>query len=138
MFTLSNDNKKPRTSSLVLVLVAWVFIAGQALLTGGSIYNYSEATKAAEKKGTPQQDSKVPWALMGQGATKVRLVAAQACPDVIGKIGIFLAVANALGLVALACALLAWSRSGHTSGKLTMAAAIAVVLVNSILNLPYA
>jgi hypothetical protein len=80
----------------------------------------------------------VPWTLMGQGATKMRLVATQARPDVIGDVGIFLAVANALGLAALACGLLSWSRSKHVSGKLTIAAAIAVVLVNSILNLPYA
>jgi hypothetical protein len=139
MLTSSKDNKKPRTRSLGLVLLAWIFIGGQALLAGGSVYNYREASQVADQKGAPQQqDSKVPWALMGQGATKVRMVATQARPDVIGNVGIFLAVANALGLAALVCALLSWSRSSHTSGKLTMAAAIAVILVNSILNLPYA
>jgi hypothetical protein len=57
---------------------------------------------------------------------------------VIGDVGIFFAVANALGLAALACGLLSWSRSQHKSGKLTIAAAVAIILVNSILNLPYA
>jgi len=36
----AQDNKKRRTRSLVLVLLAWVFIGGQALLAAGSIYNY--------------------------------------------------------------------------------------------------
>jgi hypothetical protein len=137
MFTLSNNNK-PQTRSLALVLLAWIFIAGQALLAAGSIYNYSEENQANEKGVKNVQEAKVPWALIGQGATRVRLVATQARPDVIGDVGIFFAVANALGLAALTCGLLAWSRSGHTSGKLTIAAAIAVTLVNSILNLPYA
>jgi hypothetical protein len=135
MFTRSKD-KKPKTRSLAFVLLAWIFIGGQALLAAGSIYNYSEENKAVESKST--QDGKVPWALMGQGAIKMRLVATQARPDVIGDVGIFFAVANALGLAALACGLLSWSRSQHKSGKLTIAAAIAIVLVNSILNLPYA
>ena len=135
MFTLSRD-KKPKTRSLAFVLLAWIFIGGQALLAAGSIYNYSEENKAVENKST--QDGKVPWALMGQGAIKMRLVATQARPDVIGNVGIFFAVANALGLAALGCGLLSWSRSQHKSGKLTIAAAIAIILVNSILNLPYA
>jgi hypothetical protein len=62
----------------------------------------------------------------------------QAKPDVIGNVAIFLAVANTLGLIALTCGLLSWSRSKHRSGKLTIAVAAAVILVNSILNLPYA
>ncbi len=135
MFTLTKD-KKPKTRSLAFVLLAWIFIGGQALLAAGSIYNYSEENKAVENKST--QDGKVPWALMGQGAIKMRLVATQARPDVIGNVGIFFAVANALGLAALGCGLLSWSRSQHKSGKLTIAAAIAIILVNSILNLPYA
>jgi hypothetical protein len=36
------------------------------------------------------------------------------------------------------CALLSWSRSRHRSGRLTIAAAVAIILVNSLLNLPYA
>jgi len=135
MFSLTRE-KKPKTRSLAFVLLAWIFIGGQALLAAGSIYNYSEENKAVENQGT--QEAKVPWALMGQGAIKMRLVATQARPDVIGDVGIFFAVANALGLAALACGLLSWSRSQHKSGKLTIAAAIAIVLINSILNLPYA
>ncbi len=135
MFTLTKE-KKPKTRSLAFVLLAWIFIGGQALLAAGSIYNYSEENKAVENQSA--QDGKVPWTLMGQGAIKMRLVATQARPDVIGDVGIFFAVANALGLAALACGLLSWSRSQHKSGKLTIAAAIAIILVNSILNLPYA
>lgn len=123
--------KKPRRRSLVLVLLAWVFIGGQALLAAGSMYNYQEAD-------TQTDEATVPWGLVGQGAVKMRLVATQAQPEVIGDVAIFLAVANALGIVALMCGLLSWSRSKHLSGKLTIAAAVAVILVNSILNLPYA
>lgn len=38
----------------------------------------------------------------------------------------------------LLCGLLSWSRSQHVSGRLTIAAAVTIILVNSILNLPYA
>lgn len=131
MFALSRDKKKPPTRSLALVLLAWAFIGGQALLAAGSVYEYSA-------DGTGTSDTTVPWMLISQGANKMRLVAMQAQPDVIGNVAIFLAVANTLGLAALICGLLSWSRSRHTSGKLTIAAAVAVVLVNSILNLPYA
>ena len=62
----------------------------------------------------------------------------QARPEVVGDVAIFLAVANILGLIALLCALLSWSRSKYRSGKLTIAMAVAVIVVNSILNLPYA
>ncbi len=127
----SNDKKVPRTRSLVLVLLAWVFIGGQALLAAGSVYNHRGMEEGTEP-GT------MPWQLIGQGATRMRLVAMQAQPEVIGDVAVFLAVANALGIVALMCGLLSWSRSKHVSGKLTIAAAIAVILVNSILNLPYA
>ena len=123
--------RKPRRRSLVLVLLAWVFISGQALLAAGSMYNYQEAD-------TQTDEATVPWGLVGQGAVKMRLVATQAQPEVIGDVAIFLAVANTLGIVALMCGLLSWSRSKHLSGKLTIAAAVAVILVNSILNLPYA
>jgi hypothetical protein len=68
----------------------------------------------------------------------VRLIATQAQPDVIGNIAVFLAVANALGLAGLVLGFLSWSRSNHTSGKLTIAVSVAVVLANSILNLAYA
>jgi hypothetical protein len=129
MSTSSRDNK-PRTRSLALVFLAWAFIGGQALLAAGSVYDYN-----TNGKGT--SDTTVPWTLMSQGANRMRLVAMQAKPDIIGNVAIFLAIANILGLAALTCGLLSWSRSKHTSGKLTIAAAVAVVLVNSILNLPY-
>jgi hypothetical protein len=133
MFALSQNKKKPPTRSVALVLLAWVFIGGQALLAAGSVYDYcDEGTESWTAR-----DTAAPWGLMSQGANKMRLVAMQAKPDVIGNVAIFLAVANSLGLVALMCGLLSWSRSRHTSGKLTIAAAVAVVLVNSILNLPY-
>jgi hypothetical protein len=116
---------------MVLVLLAWVFIGGQALLAAGSVYNYQGSDgKAVE--------GNMPWHLAGQGATKMRLMATQAKPEVIGSVAVFLAVANVLGLAALMCALLSWSRSRHVSGKLTIAAAVVVILANSLLNLPYA
>lgn len=131
MITGSNDKKKmPRSRSLVLVLLAWAFIGGQALLAAGSIYNINSAEGQTK-------ESTMPWELLGQGATKMRMVATQAQPDVIGNVAIFLAVANTLGLIALMCALLSWSRSRHMSGKLTIAAAMTIILVNSLLNLPY-
>lgn len=130
--SLSNDKKKTRrTRSLVLILLAWVFIGGQALLAAGSVYNYS--SNDGEAVGNA-----MPWGLISQGANRVRLVAAQTQPDVIGSIAVFLAVANLLGLAALTLGLLSWSRSKHTSGKLTIAVAITVILINSLLNLPYA
>jgi hypothetical protein len=131
MFAWHHDCKKPQTRSLVLVLLAWVFIGGQALLAAGSIYNY---------KGKDEQTVKaaVPWQLLSQGAVKMRSVATQARPEVVGNVAVFLAVANALGVAALMCGLLSWARSGYASGKLTIAAAVTVILVNSILNLPYA
>jgi len=127
------DNKKKgrTTRSLALVLLAWVFIGGQGLLAAGSFYDYGGVD---QKTGA----AKMPWSLVGQGAQKMRLVATQAKPDVIGNVAIFLAVANTLGLIAMGCGLLSWSRSKHRSGKLTVAVAAAVILVNSILNLPYA
>ncbi len=126
-----DDKKKPRTRSLALVLLAWVFIGGQALLAAGSMYNLNDP----DEKTT---ESSMLWQLLGQGATKTRLVATQAQPDVVSNIAIFFAVANALGIAALMCAFLSWSRSRHMSGKLTIAAAVAIILVNSLLNLPYA
>jgi hypothetical protein len=133
MLTSSSDKKKPHTRSLAFVFLAWVFIGAQGLLAAGNVYNYNCASKVAAADSTT-----VPLALMGQGATKMRLVATQARPDIIGNVAVFLAVVNALGLVALMCGLLSWTRSGHKSGKMAIAAAIAVILINSILNLPYA
>jgi uncharacterized membrane protein YidH (DUF202 family) len=135
----NSDSKKPATRSRVLVLLAWVFIGGQALLAAGSMYNYMSAEKQVQKQD-PTQDQKatVPWPLIGQGAVRMRLLAMQAGPESIGNIAVFLAIANALGLAAFMCGLLAWARSKHTSGKLAIAAAVTIVLLNSILNLPYA
>lgn len=131
MFTRCHDCDKPRTRSLVLVLLAWVFIGGQALLAAGSMYGFRQADKQTAK-------TTVPWQLISQGAVKMRVVATQARPEVIGNIAVFLGVANALGVAALLCGLLSWSRSKHVSGKMTMAAAVTIILVNSLLNLPYA
>jgi hypothetical protein len=116
---------------VVLVLLAWAFIGGQALLAAGSIYDY--------ENGVGQADgSRMPWTLVSQGANRMRLVAMQARPDVVGDVAIFLGVVNVLGLIGLVCGLISWSKSQHRDGKFTMAAAIALILVNSILNLPYA
>ena len=135
----NSNYRKPETRSRVLVLLAWVFIAGQALLAAGSMYNYMSGDKQVQSQDQKQeQKATVPWPLISQGALRVRLLAMQARPDTIGNIAVFLAIANTLGLAAFMCGLLAWSRSKHTSGKLAIAAAVTVVLLNSILNLPYA
>lgn len=132
MFTnLHTKKETPRTRSLILILLAWTFIGGQALLAAGSMYDIHRADANTE-------DSTMPWQLFGQGATRVRLLAIQAHPATLSNVAIFLAVANTLGLAALMCALLSWSRSRHRSGRLTIAAAVAIILVNSLLNLPYA
>ena len=134
----SQEGKKGRsTRSIVLVLLAWVFISGQALLAAGNIYNYAN-TSSDPKANAKVETGKMPWELAGQGAQKMRLIAMQARPDVVGDVAIFLAVANTLGLAALICGLLSWSRSKYRSGKLTIVMAIAVIVVNSIVNLPYA
>ena len=62
MFTWHHDNKKPRTRSLVLILLAWVFIGGQALLAAGSMYNYQgkdrrNSTEADGALATPRPGS---------------------------------------------------------------------------------
>jgi len=132
MSASSKDKKNRGTKSLILILIAWVFIGGQALLAAGNAYNYNSANDGEITKGA------MPWGLVSQGANRVRLIAAQAQPDVIGSIAIFLAVANVLGLAALILGLLSWSRSKHTSGKWTMAVAVTIVLINTLLNLPYA
>ena len=131
--SLSHNNKKPRrTRSIVLVLLAWVFIGGQALLAAGSLYNYNSTNSDEEVV-----EGAMPWGLISQGANRLRLVATQARPEVIGNLAVFLAVANLLGLAALTLGLLSWSRSKHASGKLTIAVAVTVMLINSLLNLPY-
>jgi hypothetical protein len=128
----SKSGKKGRSSrGIGLILLAWFFIGGQVLLAAGSIRDYENGVGRGD--GSP-----MPWTLVSQGAHKVRLVATQARPDVVGDIAIFLGVVNALGLVALVFGLISWSKSQHHDGKLTMAAAIVIILVNSILNLPYA
>ncbi len=136
MFTWHHESKKPRTRSLVPLLLAWVFIGAQALLAAGSMYTYNDGKGKNKDKETVQ--AAVPWQLLSQGAVKMRSVATQARPEVMGSMAVFLAVANALGVAALLCGLLSWARSGYAGGKLTIAAAITVILVNSILNLPYA
>jgi hypothetical protein len=138
MSATRDNNKKRHTRSLALVLMAWVFIGGQALLAAGSIYNYKAVNSDKDKKEEVTEPTSMPWGLIGQGANRVRMIATQAQPDVIGNIAVFLAVANALGLAGLTLGLLSWSRSNHTSGKLTMAVSVAVILANSILNLAYA
>ncbi len=135
MFTWHHESKKPQTRSLVLILLAWVFIGGQALLAAGSIYNYNGKDKEKDKEAVK---AAMPWQIISQGAVKMRSVATQARPEVVGNVAVFLAVANALGVAALLCGLLSWARSGHAGGKLTIAAAVTVILVNSLLNLPYA
>jgi len=126
-----NGRRTLRTRSFVLVLLAWVFIGGQALLVAGSIYNLGDA----DQKAT---ESKMPWRLLGQSAAKTRSVAMQAQPDILSNVVVFLAAANALGIAGLVCGLLSWTRSEHVSGRLTIAAATTIIVINSILNLPYA
>lgn len=138
IITHDNDKKRP-ARSLVLVLVAWVFIGGQALLAAGSIYNYNAVSTNQDKtKDTKEKEAvepSLPWGLIGQSSNRVRLIAMQAEPAAIGNIAVFLAVANALGLAGLILGLLSWSKSNHTSGRLTIAVSVAVILANSLLNL---
>jgi UPF0716 family protein affecting phage T7 exclusion len=130
----SDDKKNRRTRSLVLILLAWAFIGGQALLVAGSVYSYRAA--AASDEGEVAEGTML-WGLISQSANRMRLIAAQARPDVIGNVAVFVTVANALGLAALIFGLLSWSRSRHASGRLTIAGALTVILVNTLLNLPY-
>lgn len=118
------------------MFLAWVFIGGQALLAAGNMYNYASADNKKDSKKA--ETGKMPWQLAGQGALKMRLIATQARPEVVGDVAIFLAVANTLGLFALVCAVVTWSRSKYSDGKLTIAVAVVVIVVNSLLNLPYA
>jgi hypothetical protein len=137
MFTWHHQDKKPRTRSLVLLLLAWVFISGQVLLAAGSIYNY-QGPDTGKDTGKETVKAAMPWQLLSQGALKMRSVATQGRPEAVGNVAVFLAVANALGIAALLCGLLSWARSGYVGGKLTIAAAVTIILVNSMLNLPYA
>jgi hypothetical protein len=124
------NGKASRTQKLGWILLAWMFIGGQALLAAGSIYDYSGG---AQNVG----ETKVPWELISHGAHTWRLLAMRARPDVAGASAIFLAIANVLGLIALILGLLCWSKSKHSSGRLTIAGAVIVVLVYTALNLPY-
>lgn len=138
--TRDKSKKKPGRS-LAMILAAWVFIGAQALLAAGSIYNHNTAKTIEDKKEKKQEEraeSNLPWDLVGRGATRVRMIAAQAEPTVIRNVAVFLALANALGLAGLVLGLLSWSKSNHTSGKLTIVVSLAVVVANSILNLGYA
>ncbi len=130
MYIWHHDRSQPPPRSVLPVLLAWMFIGGQVLLLAGSMYNYRCADTHAQK-------ASVSWQIIGQSAVKVRSMATPANPHTITGVAAFLAAANALGLVALLFALLSWSRSRHINGRLTIAAAVIVILVNSILNLPY-
>ncbi len=125
-----HDRSKPPTRSLITVLLAWIFIGGQVLLLAGTVYNYQCAD-------THTESVSVSWQMMGHSAVKMRSMATPAESDTAEGIASFLVVANALGLVGLLLGLLALSRSRHISGRLTIAAAVIVVWVNSLLNLPY-
>ncbi len=125
-----HDRNQPPRRSLIPVLLAWMFIGGQALLSAGTVYNYECAETRVES-------ASVPWQMIGQSAVKMRSMATPAEPDTINGVAAFLAVANVLGFVALLCGVLSWSRSKHISGRLTIAAAVIVIWVNSLLNLPY-
>jgi len=130
------DGKKNYGSkSWILAFLAWVFIGGQALLAAGNMYNYAGADSKNPKKA---ESGKMPFQLAGQGALKMQSIARQATPEVVGDFAIFLVLANTLGLVALLCAVWSWARSKYSSGKLTIMAAIVLIVVNSLLNLPYA
>jgi hypothetical protein len=125
-----HDRGQPPTRSPIPVLLAWMLIGGQALLAAGTIYNYRCADAHVQSaSGT--------WQIIGQSALRMRSMATQPEPYTVEGVAGFLAVANALGLVALLWALLSWSRSRHHSGRLAIAAAVIVIWVNSLLNLPY-
>jgi hypothetical protein len=130
MYLLRHDSKQPPTRSLVTVLLAWIFIGSQALLSAGTAYNYQRAQ-------TRTQNASVPWQMMGEGAARMQAIATLANPDTVEGGATFLALTNALGWIALLFGLLSWSRSRHVSGRLTIAAAVVVIWVNSLLSLPY-
>lgn len=130
MYLVHHDGKKPPTRSLITVLLAWIFIGGQALLSAGTAYNY----KCAD---THAQSVSASWQMIGDSAAKMRSLAAPAEPETAAGVAFFLVVGNALGWVGLLLGLLSLSRSRHVSGRLTIAAAVIVVWVNLLLNLPY-
>jgi hypothetical protein len=130
MYTRHKDRKEPPTRSFLGLLLAWLFIGGQALLVAGTVYNYRCADTQVER-------ASVTWEIMGQSAVKMRAMATPAEPDTINGIIAFFVVADALGLAALLIALFSWSTSGHVRGRLTIAAAVIIVAVNALLNLPY-
>ena len=130
MYFWHHDRSKPPTRSLITVLLAWIFIGGQALLSAGTVYNFKCADTRAESASAS-------WQMMGHSAVKMRDMATPANPHTAQGSASFLAIVNALGLVALLLGLLSLSRSRHLSGRLTIAAAVIVVWVNSFLNLPY-
>lgn len=130
MYILHHDRNKPPARSVITVLLAWIFIGGQALLSAGTAYNY-------ECADTHSESDSVSWQMIGHSADKLRSMATADEPDTAGGIASFLMVANALGLVGLFLGLLSLSMSRHASGRLTTAAAVVVVWVNVLLNLPY-
>ncbi len=130
MNIVHHDRNKPPTRSLITVLLAWIFIGGQILLAAGTAYNYKCADTHAES-------ASVSWQILGYSAVKVRSMATPAEPHTAEGVATFLLVANALGWVGLLLGLLALSRSRHSSGRLTIAAAVVAVWVNVLLNLPY-
>jgi len=125
-----HDRKQPPRRSLITVWLAWMFIGAQALLSAGTAYDY----KCAD---THTESASVSWQVIGNSADKLRSLAAPAKLDTAEGIAAFLVVANALGLVALLLGLLALSRSRQVSGRLTIAAAVTIVWVNSLLNVPF-
>jgi hypothetical protein len=129
MDIVHHDRKKPPTRSLITVLLAWIFIGGQALLSAGTAYNYKCADTHAESISAS-------WQMIGYGADRIRSLATPDESDTAEGIAFFLVVGNALGLVGLLLGLLSLSRSRHASGRLTIAAAVIVVWVNVLLNLP--
>ena len=127
---MHHDRTQPPRKSLITVLLAWMFIGAQALLSAGTAYDY----KCAD---THVESASVSWQVIGYGADKLRSVAPPTKPYTAEGVATFLVVANALGLVALLLGLLALSRSKHVSGRLTIAAAVTIVWVNSLLNVPF-
>ena len=130
MFIWHHDRKQPPTRSLITVLLAWMFIGGQALLLAGTAYDYKRAD-------THVESASVSWQMIGYSADRLRFIATPTQPETAEGVATFLVVANALGLVALLLGLLALSRSRHVSGRLTIAAAVTIVWVNSLLNVPF-
>jgi hypothetical protein len=130
MFIWHHDRKQPPRRSLITVLLAWLFIGGQALLSAGTAYDFNRAD-------THVESASASWQIISHSAVRIRSLAAPAQPHTAESIAAFLVVANGLGLLGLLLGLLSLSRSRHISGRLTIAAAVVVVWVNSLLNVPY-